>query len=277
MPLDEARVPITDRGFLWGDHVFEVIRAEAGRLCDGDAHLARLARSAALVRMTAPDLGAVARAIAATLAACQARSAAVRVIWTRGEARSLSLATAGAPRLVIIAEPLMLAAGTRGIRLAVVRGGRGGLVPAAAKSGNHLGSVLALAAATDAGADDALLVDAHDQVLETASANLFLVEDGRVVTPAGAILAGVTGARVTQLLRVEGHAVLTDRVALDRVRAADELFVTSSRRGVVPVVALDGSPRDAGPVARAAAAAYGRWLEACAEGRESAPLAYTGG
>jgi len=277
VPLDEARVPITDRGFLWGDHVFEVIRAEAGRLCDGDAHLARLVRSAALVRMSAPDVEAVERAIAATLAACAARSAAVRVIWTRGEARTLSLATAGAPRLVIIAEPLALAAGARGIRLAVVRGGRGGLVPAAAKSGNHLGSVLALAAAADAGADDALLVDEQDRVLETASANLFLVEPGGVVTPSGALLAGVTGARVAQLLRATGHTVLTGAVSLDRVVAATELFVTSSRRGVMPVVALDGSPRDVGPVARAAATAYGRWLEACAEGRETAPLAYTGG
>ncbi|MBZ0231262.1 MAG: hypothetical protein K8M05_02855, partial [Deltaproteobacteria bacterium] len=61
-----------------------------------------------------------------------------------------------------------------------------------------------------------------------------------------------------------------------RVRAAAELFVTSSRRGVVPVVALEGSPRAVGPVTRAAVAAYRRWLEECGEGRESAPLAYTG-
>ncbi|MBZ0236096.1 MAG: hypothetical protein K8M05_27455, partial [Deltaproteobacteria bacterium] len=77
VPLDEARVPITDRGFLWGDHVFEVVRVEGGRLCDGEAHLARLGRSAALLRMAAPDRAAVARAIAATIDAGEARSASV--------------------------------------------------------------------------------------------------------------------------------------------------------------------------------------------------------
>lgn len=276
MPLDEARVPITDRGFLWGDHVFEVMRAEGPHLCDGDAHLARLARSATLVRMAAPDLAAVARAIAATVAAAGGGSTSVRVMWTRGEARKLALSTAGAHRLVVTVEPLAPAAGRDGISLAVVRGHRGGLVPAAAKTGNHLGSVLALAAAADAGADDALLVDDDGHALETASANLFVVDGAGIATPAGALLPGVTAARVSQLLGAAGHAVLTGPVSLDRVRAADELFVTSSRRGLVPVIALDGATRAVGPMTRAAIEAYDRWLEGCAEGRESAPLAYTG-
>lgn len=279
VPLDEARVPVTDRGFLWGDHVFEIIRAEGPRLCDGDGHLARLARSASLVRMAAPDLAMVAQAIAVTVAAAGGGASAVRVIWTRGEARGLSPRSAGAPRLVVTVQPIAGAAGAAGeggISLAVVRAHRGGLVPPAAKSGNYLDSVLALAAAADAGADDALLVDDDGNVLETATANVFVVDADGIATPEGGLLPGVTAARVSQLLGAAGHTVLTAPVSLDRARAADELFVTSSRRGPVPVTALDGVPRAVGPVTRAAIAAYAEWLESCAEGREMPPLAYTG-
>jgi branched-subunit amino acid aminotransferase/4-amino-4-deoxychorismate lyase len=269
-------VPVTDRGFLWGDHVFEIIRAEGRFLCDGDSHLARLARSASLVRMAPPDLAAIARAIAATLAATgAATSSSVRVMWTRGDARGLAPATAGAGRLVITVEPL-LPAPAAGVSLAVVHGARTGLVPAAAKSGNYLASVLALAAAADAGADDALLVDADGHALETATANLFVIDAAGIATPTGALLPGITAARVAQLLGEVGHTVLTAPVSLERVQLAAELFVTSARRGPVPVVALDGAPRVPGPVTRAATAAYARWLERCAEGRDSPPLAYTG-
>jgi branched-chain amino acid aminotransferase len=262
VPLDEARVPITDRGFLWGDHVFEIIRAEARVLLDGEAHLARLARSAALVRMAPPDVAAVARAIAAALAAAGEGASSVRVMWTRGSARGLALSAATQSRLIVTVEPTALLAGASegaGVTLAVVRGSRAGLVPFEAKTGNYLGSVLALAAANEAGADDALFVDGDDNALETATANLFVVERKRVTTPAGALLPGVTAARVMQLLEAAGHAVLTGPLSLERVRGADELFVTSARRGPVPVVALDGEARTVGPLTRVAASAYAAW------------------
>jgi branched-chain amino acid aminotransferase len=262
VPLDEARVPITDRGFLWGDHVFEIIRAEGRVLLDGEAHLARLARSAALVRMAPPDAASVERAIAATLEAAGERAASVRVMWTRGSTRGLAPVVQAPGRLVVTVEPAPLLAGAgegAGITLAVVRGSRAGLVPADAKTGNYLGSVLALAAAADAGADDALLVDDAGNALETATSNLFVVERRRVTTPAGALLPGVTAARVMQLLDAAGHAVLTGPLSLERVRAADELFVTSARRGPVPVVALDGEPRAVGSITRVAASSYAAW------------------
>jgi branched-chain amino acid aminotransferase len=219
--------------------------------------------------MTAPEVGEVTRAITATLAAAGSGSASVRVMWTRGDARGLAPSSAGAPRLVVTVEPIAAVVGPAGISLAVVRGHRGGLVPPAAKSGNYLGSVLA-------GADDALLVDEQGHALETATANLFVIDDAGIATPTGALLRGVTAARVAQLLDAAGHVVLTGSVPLERVRAASELFVTSARRGPVPVIALDGVPRPVGPLTRAAMTAYDRWLQACAEGRESPPLAYTG-
>ena len=84
----------------------------------------------------APDPTVIAAAIAETLDAVGGGSSSVRVVWTRGDARGLSPANAGAPRLVVTVEPLAGGTGDGGISLAVVRGHRGGLVPAAAKSGN---------------------------------------------------------------------------------------------------------------------------------------------
>lgn len=256
VPLADARIPITDRGFLWGDHVFEVIRAEGMRLVDGPAHLDRLDASAALIRMTAPPREQVMIAAIETLRRAGLGTASVRIIWTRGDAGGSE------SRLVVMAEPLRAA--PDGVRLVTVQGPRvGGLIPAVAKTGNHLGSVLALAAAAAAGGDDALLVDHDGSVLETASANLFVVDDdGTVVTPTGALLPGVTAARVVALLDERGHRVKAARVTLQRARAATELFITSARRCVVPVIALDGEPRSVGPTARAAAEAYAGWLAA---------------
>jgi branched-chain amino acid aminotransferase len=261
VPLAEARVPVTDRGFLWGDHAFEIVRAADGRPCDGDAHLARLAASAALLRMPPVDRDACARALARTLAAAGLADAAARVIVTRGEAHGLAPRADARARLVIVVEPLAPPASEPpGVRLHSLAGHRGGLVPAAAKSGNYLASVLALAAAADAGADDALLHDG-DVVLETATASLLVAIAGAIVRPVGPLLPGITADRVAALLAARGHEVRVGVVTRGQLAAADELLVTSARRGVVPVIAVDGAAREPGSIAAEARDAYAAWIE----------------
>ncbi|HVK76805.1 MAG TPA: aminotransferase class IV [Kofleriaceae bacterium] len=265
VPLAEARVPITDRGLLWGDHVFEVLRTANGNLCDGEAHLDRLAISAARVGLAAPDRSRIERAMTATVAAAGGGDLALRVMWTGGDGGRLG-ERHGAPRLLVTAEPIEPGR-ARPVRLAVVHAPRvAGLVPADAKTGNYLPSILGLAAARAAGADD--VVFAIDGVaLETASASLFVVGvDGTIATPTGALLPGVTAARVTALLAERGRRVAHRPVPLAELAAAAELFTTSSRRGVVPVVALDGVPRAPGPVARLAGEVYDAWIDRVARG-----------
>jgi len=271
VPLDHARVPITDRGFLWGDHVFEIMRAVGVRVADLDAHLARLTASAERIGMAAPDHTRITRTVTSVLTRGGARDAAVRVVWTRGDAHRLSPSSAGEPRLVVVAEPLEdtgATAPTPGVRLAVIHSPRSlGLVPHDAKTGNYLPSVLALAAAEAAGADDALLVDGDDLVLETATANVFAVSStGTVITPVGALLPGVTAARVAKLLAQLGVTVRHAPLPLPVVRAAAELFVTSARRGPVPVAYLDGEARASGPITHEIQVAYKRWLGEVARG-----------
>ncbi len=258
-PLAAATVPVTDRGFLWGDHVFEVMRAVSGRLVDGGAHLDRLQASAARCRHPPLDRPAIEAAVAATLAAAELDDAAVRVVVTRGDAAGLAPAVDARARVVVTVEPLALGPVT-GVRLHPLAGDRDGLVPAAAKAGSYLGSILALAAARDAGADDALLHHG-DRVVETATGSVLVVRGGVVWSPTGPSLPGITAARVLALLADHGRAVRTgplDRAAVD---AADELWVTSARRGVRPVVALGARRWTPGPVFDEAAALHAAWIE----------------
>ncbi len=261
-PLAEARVPVTDRGLLFGDHVFEIARAIDARVIDGDAHLARLAASARAIGVAPPPIDPLAAWIAAAIAAAGEADAAIRVIWSRGDGTALRPSPTAAPRAIILVEPCHPGPATiRLASIAVDRSGRtGALVPATAKTGSYLASILALARAAELGADDALLIDPDGRALETATASLFAVVADRVIAADGAALPGVTAARVVALLAARGVDVVAGAVTAAALTAADELFVTSSRRGITPVVAVDGRALAVGPTTRAAIDAYQRWL-----------------
>jgi branched-subunit amino acid aminotransferase/4-amino-4-deoxychorismate lyase len=129
------------------------------------------------------------------------------------------------------------------------------------KSGNYLNSVLALAEARRKGAYEALMCDAVGRIAEGSSSNLFLVRQGRLATPALSVglLEGITRRHVIALARGLGLAV--DELGLwpADLQGADEAFLTSSVRGVMPVVRVDGRPIGAGapgPVTRRIMAAY---------------------
>lgn len=261
-PLADARVPVADRGLLFGDHVFEIARVLRGRVVDGAAHLDRLVAGACAIGLAPPAIDRLAAQIAAAIAAAQEDDAVIRIVWSAGDGTALRRAAAAAPRAIVVIEPWE--PGPDAIRLASIavdRAGRtGALVPAAAKTA-YLASVLALARAAALGADDALLVDPDGHVLETATATVFVVAAGRVITPNGPCLSGITAARVATLFAEDGvelEAAAITAAALDR---ADEVFVTSSRRGVTPVVAVDDRAYAVGPTTRRARDRYQRWLD----------------
>ncbi|MBK7196472.1 MAG: aminotransferase class IV [Myxococcales bacterium] len=274
-PLAAAAVPLTDRGLLFGDHVFEVARVWRGAVVDGERHLARLARSAIACRLPAPPPSLPAW-IAAAIAAAGEADAALRVVWTAGDGAGLARGPAPRGRAIAIVEPWAPPATAPTVRLATLvidRSGRtGALVPAVAKSGSYLASVLALEAARAAGADDALLVDPDGRVLETATASVALVDRRGVVVADGACLPGVTMARVAEVAAGLGLAVTTAPIDRASLAQADEVFVTSSRRGVVQVVQIDDRAYPDAPRARQIAAAYEAWIVGAANpDRRAAP------
>ena len=225
-----------DEALLRGRSVFETARVYGGNPFRLDEHLARFAVSAERLRLPLPDADECRRLAEVVVGASSDTDLALRLYWT---GRTL-VVTAG--RI----DPGLEAQRSRGLRLAVVHWSTGAL--ASAKSMSYAENMGAQDAAIAAGADDALLV-AHDgTVLEAPTANVFWREGERLLTPALdlPILAGVTRAA---LLEIGDRETEEGVFQLDRLLRADEVFLCSSIREVMPVAAVDGTPFDLGPAA----------------------------
>lgn len=247
---DAAMIPVTDRGFLYGDSVYEVMRTAGGKPLDLDAHLDRLEHSAAALALRLPERSHIAGAVYQTLAAAANPESYVRVVVTRGSGKiGLDTSLADRPRLVVMVRPLErppAATYRDGVRLHLVHldpAARRAVAPGI-KTGNYLTNIMAMHEARSAGADDALIVDVDGRVSEGSSFNVFVVRGERVITPARhvGLLAGITRERVIELARASGIDVVEGILIPDDVREADEMFITSTIRGVVPVASVDGVP-----------------------------------
>lgn len=271
---EDAKISVFDRGFLYGDSVYETIGTVRGRLFALSDHLDRLERSAARLTLRLPPREVIERAILNTVAAAGNAESRVRVMVTRGGGKlDLDPASAGEPSLVVIAGPLggpTPEMYDRGVAVAIVSVTRNlpGAIDPAIKSGNYLNNVLALSEARRRpGVHEAILLSASGSVAEGASSNVFAVENGQIVTPALSvgILDGVTRGKVLALARGAGLPCReVDFLAPDQLRAAEEAFLTSAARGVLPVVAIDGRPLGdgtPGPVTRRMMALYARLTE----------------
>jgi branched-subunit amino acid aminotransferase/4-amino-4-deoxychorismate lyase len=240
VPADEPAIFADDEGFLRGRAVFETVRVYGGTPFRLDAHLERLARSAESVGLPAPDLGGLSDATSAAIGAAGRPDAVLRCLWTPGR-EGLGRPTGLA--LVSTLPPDLEERRARGFRLAVV-GWAPGHRLAATKSTSYAENLAAQHEAQQHGADDALLVTADGTVLEAPTANVWFREGRRLLTPALAqpILAGVTRAAVRELAAAAGYELEEGVYPLARVAAADEVFLSSSVRELMPVVALDGTP-----------------------------------
>ncbi|PRP92156.1 D-alanine aminotransferase [Enhygromyxa salina] len=267
---EDATISVYDRGFLYGDSVYETLRTAGDRVIELDAHLDRLRRSAAGIAFDLPfENEHIARALRETVAAAKNEDSRIRVIVTRGVGPiALDTRVAEAPLLVIMVEPLVVPdaeAYERGISAIVV--GREGSIRPGLKTGNYLGNILALRRAHERGADDAILCNAEGAVAEGATSNFFMVVAGSIHTPSlsTGLLAGITRGVVMRLLEQElGMPTCERTVLVEELRAADELFLTSSVRGIMPVTTLDGrsvGDGSAGPVTRRALEVYSEFLQ----------------
>jgi len=237
--LVDPREPVfaaDDDALLRGRSVFETARVYGGRPFLLAEHLVRLATSAERLRLPPPDAAECERLVALAVDACGIGDLALRLYWT-----GRTLAVTAAP-----IDPELEALRARGLRLATVSWSTGSL--ASAKSTSYAENMAAQDAAKASGADDALLVAADGTVLEAPTANVWWREGDRLVTPSLdlPILAGVTRAL---LLDVAGRETVEGVFPLARLLAADEVFLCSSIREVMPVVSVDGSELGLGPAA----------------------------
>ncbi len=254
VPVAQARVPVLDRGFLYGDSVFEVTRTVARVPLFLSEHLDRLHHSATALGFGLIERATLIEAIHATLASVKAAESYVRIIVTRGAGPlDLDPEAADAPRLIVIAKPLQLPAAALyedgvSLRLVGERRNAPGQVSAEIKSSNYLSSVLALRAARRQGAYEALMCDLDGYVSEGASSNFFMVQGGKLYTPplTLGLLPGVTRAAVLKLAAAAGITLAEVPFRAEQILNAEEAFLTSSIRGILPVTRLDDKPIGSG-------------------------------
>jgi branched-chain amino acid aminotransferase len=247
---DHARVSVFDRGFLYGDSVFETIRTYDGIPFALDEHLARLEKSAGQVFIQLPmSREQLQGEVLEAVRAAGNPETYIRVMITRGTAPlGLDPLSAEHPLCVVIVAPLPEVPRElyeQGIAVVTYRTQRTAeATPAAtAKVGNYLVSVLALREARKAGALEALIVDSGGFIVEGASSNIFIARGGRLVTPPedAGILPGITRRLLLDTAHAEGIPVDLEPLPLGELRTADEVFISSTTRELLPVVRVDGA------------------------------------
>lgn len=275
-PPETARVPALDRGFLYGDSVYEVLWWHRGVPVQARDHLDRLRESARRLYMridaSDEDLLAALRA-AVTAAGCGPEDDAyLRLMVTRGEGPlGLHVIDGLRQNVVIVAGPAhrpSAAVRERGLTVALVDRQRisAKALDPGAKTGNYLNNLLALHEAEARGADDAVLLNDRGEVTEGTTSNVYVVADGVVSTPPvdAGILKGTTRTRVLAICGERRIPAEERPLGPADLLSADEVFLSSSVRGVVAVTRIDEAPVGGGrpgPVTRA----IHDWFEAAAD------------
>lgn len=259
MPAEEATVGVLDHGLTVGDGVFETLKVLGGRPIALTRHLDRLARSCAALALDEPDLDAIRTAVAELLSSVPAAAPhRLRITLTSGEG-PLGSARGDGPATLVLA---LVAAGQWPASSAVmtvpwVRNERSPL--AGVKSTSYAENAVALDAAHRLGFDEALLANTVGELCEGTGSNVFVVVDGQVLTPplTSGCLAGVTRSLVLE------HCGAVERsLPLSVLRTADEVFLTSATRNVMPVSRVDDRTLVPGPVTAQVADAHAAVLAA---------------
>ena len=265
----DAKVSVFDRSFLYGDSLYEVVRTYRGKPFRLKEHLVRMEKSAKLCQMRFSQTSAeyereILRSIEAYRAqpGKQDEDVYARIVVSRGSGKiGFGLGNLETPTLyAIIIEPISMFPNKpfeKGTQLQIserIRNHPRALDPAM-KSGNYLNSLLAYLTAAEAGYDDALMVDQQGFMTEGTTFNLFYVNRGIVATAPldVGILDGVTRRAILNLCIEQGLPCREVRFPKEYLYEADEVFVSSSLKEVLPVLALDGKKignGKAGPVTR---------------------------
>jgi branched-chain amino acid aminotransferase len=243
-----AQVSVLDHGLLYGDGVFEGIRILGGKIGDLERHLARLATSARAIYLELPlGLAALERVVLETAAAYGKAEAYVRLLVTRGVGRlGIDVASCALPEVLCLVDGIDLFGGPArsGLRLvtASLRRPDPDVLDPRVKSLNYLNNVINRYEAKERGGDEALVLNRRGHVAEASVANVFVRHQDRLFTPpvTDGALDGITRGRVLKLAPELGLRAEERTLSRVDLLAADEVFLTGSGAGFVPVLSLDG-------------------------------------
>jgi branched-chain amino acid aminotransferase len=267
-PKSQAKVSVYDHGLLYGDGVFEGIRAYNGIVFKLKEHIERLYRSAHALRLAIPlTKEEMKQAVLETLRKNSLRDAYIRLLVTRGVGDlGLDPRKCPKPSVIVITDTISIMsseAKEKGISTMIpwVRRNSVDSTTHEIKSLNYLNSVLGKMEAIDSGVDEAICLDKNGVIAEGVGENLFIVKDGKLFTPpssAGA-LAGITAKFAVKLAKNLGYDVAEANITPFQLFTADEVFFTGTAAEVVPIREVNkrqignGKP---GPVTKKLMAAF---------------------
>ena len=247
-PPEDACLPALDRGFLFGDNVFEVFVAFGQRIIEAERHLQRLKESASRMGFGIPWSGdELLFEMEALLQTTNYPKSYLRLVITRGSGLGLQVGDHLRSNRVIYCFPAPLVSnriyqqGMTLKRKTLPFTERG----ATAKTGNYLRSINALAKATEEGFDDILWSNSNEEITEASAANIFLI--GRqgdlveIATPpaSSGLLLGITRAKIIELLQMSQIPVTERVIYFDELASFDEAFLCSTVKGILPVTKID--------------------------------------
>ena len=250
-PEKHAFVPVLDRGFLFGDSVYEVIRTRNGIPFLFDDHFERLSASSARIDMKLPlTKDELKIQIKRGLKESGFNETYIRIIVSRGiSPPNINPRLAEGNTWVILFRKLELPPKEEyenGISTHIpniFRNDRQALDPAI-KSGNYLNNILALKEALEKGAKEAIIQNREGYITEATTANVFIVENGKALTPPceEGILHGITRKLILNMAKENNLPCAEERIPLERFLKADEIFITSTLRDILPVTKINGKP-----------------------------------
>ncbi|MHB1034782.1 MAG: branched-chain-amino-acid transaminase [Pirellulales bacterium] len=245
---EDAKISVYDHGLLYGDGVFEGIRSYGGKVFRLQQHLDRLWNSAKAIWLEIPmTREAMAKAIVDTLAANEIADGYIRLVVTRGAGTlGLDPNRTSHPQVIVITDYIALYPeelyrnGLEIITVSTMRNHSAALSPRI-KSLNYLNNILAKIEGLQAGCIEALMLNTKGEVAECTGDNIFLVREGRLLTPPNdaGILEGITREAVIELARESGREVREIPLTKHDIYIADECFLTGTAAEVVPVVKVD--------------------------------------
>jgi len=254
---EDAKISVYDHGLLYGDGVFEGLRAYSGKVFRLQQHLDRLYESARAIMLQIPmTVEALACAVNETVAKNSLKDAYIRLVVTRGSgALGLDPNKTSNPQVIIIADSITLypaelyEKGMAIITASTIRNHPAALSPRI-KSLNYLNNILAKIEGLQAGCAEALMLNHKGEVAECTGDNIFIVKKGILRTPPtdAGILEGITRNAVIDLAKEHGIPFLETAMTRHDVIVADECFLTGSAAEVIPVVTLDSRPIGNGSV-----------------------------
>lgn len=245
---DEAKVSVYDHGFLYGDGIFEGIRAYSGNVFKLKEHLDRLYKSAKAILLEIPyTMEEMEEIVCETLRKNQLEDAYIRIVVSRGKGNlGLDPFTCVNPQVIVITEALALYPKEfyeKGMEIVTVatRRNRPDVLSPKIKSLNYLNNILAKIQAYQAGVKEALMLNSEGYVTECTGDNIFIIKNGVLYTPPTYLgaLEGITRNAIIDLARDLGYEVKEEPFTTYDVYTADEVFLTGTAAEVIAVVKVD--------------------------------------